>query len=107
MLFRFTFALAFALISGPKTGRQRVLGYRLPRTVNMDARFPVRLTIAVIVAIEIEMEGKIYDNIDAAARIINKLHPLVFVAITMRRSMWGRSVFVPAARPRTNRKALA
>ncbi len=65
----------------------------------MDAHFPVWLMIAVIVAFEVEMEGKIHDNIDATTRIINELHTVLFVAITMRRSMRRRSMFrfVPAA----------
>jgi hypothetical protein len=100
MLFRFTLAL------GSKTPRKRLFRYRLPRAVNMDAHFPVWLMIAVIVAFEVEMEGKIHDNIDAATRIVNELHALVFVAIAVRRSVWGRAMFVPAARTQANRKAL-
>jgi hypothetical protein len=65
----------------------------------MDAHFPVWLMKAVIAAFEVEMEGKIHDNIDATTRIINELYALLFVAITMRRSMRRRSMFrfVPAA----------
>jgi hypothetical protein len=75
----------------------------------MDAHFPIGLTMTVIVAFEVEMEGKIHDNIDAATRIVNELHTLVFVAISVRGSVWGRSMFgfVPAARTHANRKALA
>ncbi len=65
----------------------------------MDAHFPVWLLIAVIVAFEVEMEWKIHDSIDATTRIINNLYALVFLAITMGRSMRRRSMFgfVPAA----------
>jgi hypothetical protein len=54
---------------------------------------------SVIKALKVVMAGKINDNINTASRIINKLYALVFVAITMRRSMRRRSIFgfVPAA----------
>jgi hypothetical protein len=73
----------------------------------MDAHFPIGLAEAVIVALEVVMVGKANDNIDAATRIVNELHALVFVAITMRRSVRRRSMFVPAAGTQANRKALA
>jgi hypothetical protein len=103
--FRFTLALSL----GSKTPRKRLFRYRIPRAVNMDAHFPVWLMIAVIVAFEVEMEGEIHDNIDAATRIVNELHALVFVAISVCWSVRWRSMFgfVPAARTQANRKALA
>jgi hypothetical protein len=66
---------------------------------------------AIITASKVVMVGKVNDNIDAVSRIINELHALVFVAITMRGSVWRRAlfafVFAPVARTRANRKAPA
>jgi hypothetical protein len=65
----------------------------------MDACFPLNFATSVIKAFKVVMAGKINDNINTASRIINELYALVFVAITMGRSMRRRSMFgsVPAA----------
>jgi len=73
----------------------------------MDAHFPLDFAKAVIVAFEVVMVRKTNDNIDPSPRIINELHALVFLAITMSRSMRRRPMSVSAARTRANRKALA
>ena len=103
MLFGFTLALSFA----SKTRRKRLFGYRLPLTVNMDAHFPVQLAKAVIAAFEVEMVGKIHNNVDAELRVVNELHTLLFVTIPVCRSMRGRSMSVRRARSCANRQALA
>ena len=75
----------------------------------MDAHFPIGFVKTVIVAFEVVMARKTNDNIDATTRVVNEFCALVFVAISVRGSVWGRFMFgsVPAALTHTKRKALA
>jgi hypothetical protein len=79
----------------PQSRGQAIITRRFPATVDVHAHVPLVLVKAVIVPFEVVMVWKTNDDIDASARVIDKLDAamvVVFASMAVGRGVGRRSM---------------